>query len=66
MTRSETIKTFFSEKRAALRPPSDVPLDRTEQQLLRRRDYAVRTKLYYRRRDRWIHPDLAADRGDMV
>ena len=52
--------------RAALRPPSDVPLDRAGRRLLRRRDRAVRAELYHWRRDRRLHPGLAADRGGPV
>ena len=52
--------------RAAVWPPSDVPLDRAGRRLLRRRDCTVRAELYHRRCDRRIHPGLAADRGGSV
>ena len=52
--------------RAALRAPSNVPLDRAGRRLLRRRDCTVRAELYHRRCDRRIHPGLAADRGGSV
>ena len=52
--------------RAALRPPSDVPLDRAGRRLLRRRDRAVRAELYHWRRDWRFHPGLAADRSGPV
>ena len=52
--------------RAALRPPSDVSLDRAGRRLLRRRDRAVRAELYHRRRDRRLHPGLAAGCGGLI
>lgn len=52
--------------RAALRPPSDVPVDRAGQRVLWRRDRTVRAELYYWRRDRRLHPGLAADRSGPV
>ena len=52
--------------RAAVWPPSDVPLDRAGRRLPRWRDRPVCVELYYRRRDRWFHSGMAADRGSVV
>ena len=52
--------------RAAVWPPSDVPLDRAGRRLLGWRDRPVCIELYYRRRDRWFRSGVAADRGGMV
>ena len=52
--------------RAAIWPPSDVPLDRAGRRLHRWRDLLVCVKLHYRRRDWWFRPGMAADRGGVV
>ena len=52
--------------RAAIWPPSDVPLDRAGRRLHRWRDRLVCVKLHYRRRDWWFRPGMAADRGGVV
>ena len=52
--------------RAAIWPPSDVPLDRAGRRLHRWRDRLVCVKLHYRRRDWWFRPSMAADRGGVV
>ena len=52
--------------RAAVWPPSDVPLDRAGQRLPGRRDRPVRTEFYYRRRDWRLCPCMAADCGGVV
>ena len=52
--------------RAAVWPPSDVPLDRAGRRLHRWRDRLVCVKLHYRRRDWWFRPGMAADRGGVV
>ena len=48
--------------RAAIWPPSDVPLDRAGRRLHRWRNRLVCVKLHYRRRDWWFRPSMAADR----
>ena len=50
----------------AVWPPSDVPLDRAGRRFPGWRDRPVCTELYYRRRNRWFHSGLAADRGGVV
>lgn len=52
--------------RATVLPPSDVPLDRAGRRLPGWRDRPVCIELYYRRRDRWFHSGMAADRGSVV
>ena len=52
--------------RAAVWPPSDVPLDRAGRRLPGWRDCPVCTELYYRRCDRWFRSGVAADRGSVV
>ena len=52
--------------RTAIWPPSDVPLDRAGRRLHRWRDRLVCVKLHYRRRDWWLRPGMAADRGGVV
>lgn len=52
--------------RAAVWPPSDVPLDRAGRRLHRWRDRPVRIELYYRRCDWWFRSGMAADRGGVV
>ena len=52
--------------RAAIWPPSDVPLDRAGRRLHRWRDRLVCVKLHYRRRDRRFRSGMAADRGSVV
>ena len=52
--------------RAAVWPPSDVPLDRAGRWLPGWRDRLVCIELYYRRRDRWFRFGMAADRGGVV
>ena len=52
--------------RAAIWPPSDVPLDRAGRRLHRWRDRLVCVKLHYRRRDRWFRSGMAADHGSVV
>ena len=52
--------------RAAVWPPSDVPLDRAGRRLPGWRDRPVRVELHYRRRDRWFCSGMAADRGGVV
>ena len=52
--------------RAAVWPPSDVPLDRAGRRLPGRRNRPVRTKFYYRRRDRWFCSGMAANCGSVV
>ena len=51
---------------AAVWPPSDVPLDCAGRQLPGWRDRPVCAELHYRRRDRWFHSGVAADRGSVV
>ena len=52
--------------RAAVWPPSDVPLDRAGRRLPGGRDRSVCIELHYRRRDRWFRSGMAADRSGMV
>lgn len=52
--------------RAAVWPPSDVPLDRAGRRLSGWRDRLVCTELYCRRCDRWFRPGMASDRGGVV
>ena len=52
--------------RAAVWPPSDVPLDRAGRRLLGWRDRPVCIELYYRRRDRRFRSGTAVDCGGMV
>ena len=52
--------------RAAIWPPSDVPLDRAGRRLHRWRDRLVCVKLHYRRRNWWFRPGMAADRSSVV
>ena len=52
--------------RAAVWPPSDVPLDRAGRRLPGWRDRLVCVELHYRRRDWWFRPGMAADRGGVV
>ena len=52
--------------RAAVWPPSDVPLDRAGRRLLGWRDRPVCIELYYRWCDRWFHSGMAVDRGGVV
>lgn len=52
--------------RVAVWTPSDVSLDRAGRRLPGWRDRPVRTELHYRRRDRRLCFDLAANRGGMV
>ena len=52
--------------RAAVWPPSDVPLDCARRRLSGWRDRPVCTELYYRRRNRWFRSGVAADRGSVV
>ena len=52
--------------RAAVWPPSDVPLDRAGRRLPEWRDRPVRVELHYRRRNRWFHSGMAVDRGGVV
>ena len=52
--------------RAAVWPPSDVPLDRAGRRLPGWRDRPVCIELYYRRRDRWFCSGMAADCGSVV
>ena len=52
--------------RAALRPPSDVALVCTRQQLHGRRDCPVCAELHYRRNHWWVYPGLAVNRGGVV
>ena len=52
--------------RAAVWPPSDVPLDRAGRRLPGWRDRLVCIELYYRRRDRRFRSGMAVDRGGMV
>ena len=52
--------------RAAVWPPSDVPLDRAGRRLPGRRDRPVRIEFYYRRRDWRLCPCMAADCGGVV
>ena len=52
--------------RATVWTPSDVPLDRAWRRLPGWRDRPVCVELYYRRRDRWFHSGMAADRGSVV
>ena len=46
--------------RAAVWPPSDVPLDRAGRRLPRWRDRPVCVEFHYRRRDWWFRPGVAA------
>ena len=52
--------------RAAVWPPSNVPLDRAGRRLSEWRDRPVCVELHYRRRDRWFRSGMAADRGGVV
>ena len=52
--------------RAAVWPPSDVPLDRAGRRLPGWRDRPVCIELYYRRRDRRFRSGMAVDCGGMV
>ena len=52
--------------RAAVWPPSDVPLDRAGRRLPRWRDRPVCVEFHYRRRDWWFRPGVTADRGGVV
>ena len=52
--------------RATVWTPSDVPLDRAGRRLPGWRNRLVCIELYYRRRDWWFRPDMAADRGGVV
>lgn len=52
--------------RAAVWPPSDVPLDRAGRRLPGWRDCPVCVELHYRRRNRWFCSGMAADRGGVV
>ena len=52
--------------RAAVWPPSDVPLDRAGRRLPGWRDRPVCIELYYRWCDRWFHSGMAVDRGGVV
>ena len=52
--------------RAAVWPPSDVPLDRAGRRLPGWRDRPVYIELYYRWCDRWFHSGMAVDRGGVV
>ena len=52
--------------RAAVWPPSDVPLDRAGRRLPGWRDRLVCIELYYRWCDRWFHSGMAVDRGGVV
>ena len=52
--------------RAAVWPPSDVPLDRAGRRLPGWRDRPVYIELYYRWCDRWFRSGMAADRSGMV
>ena len=52
--------------RAAVWPPSDVPLDRAGRRLPGWRDRPVRVELHYRRRNRWFRSGVAADRSSVV
>ena len=52
--------------RAAVWPPSDVPLDRAGRRLPGWRDRPVCIELHYRWCDRWFCSGMAADRGGMV
>ena len=52
--------------RAAVRPPSDVPLDRAGRRLPGWRNRPVCIELYYRWCDRWFRSGMASDRGGVV
>ena len=52
--------------RAAVWPPSDVPLDRAGRRLPGWRDCPVCVELHYRRRNRWFRAGMAADRSSVV
>ena len=52
--------------RAAVWPPSDVPLDRAGRRLPGWRDRPVCIELYYRWCDRWFHSGMAVDSGGVV
>lgn len=52
--------------RAAVWPPSDVPLDRAGRRLPGWRDRPVCIELYYWWCDRWFHSGMAVDRGSVV
>ena len=52
--------------RAAVWPPSDVPLDRAGRRLPGWRNRPVCIELHYRRRDRRFRSGMAADRSGMV
>lgn len=52
--------------RAAVWPPSDVPLDRAGRRFPGWRNRPVRVELHYRRRNRWFRSGVAADRGGVV
>mgnify|MGYP004587055815 FL=1 len=52
--------------RATVWPPSDVPLDRAGRRLHRWRDRLVCVELHYRRRNRWFHSGMAANRSGVV
>lgn len=52
--------------RAAVWPPSDVPLDRAGRQLPGWRDHPVCAELHYRWRDWRLCPCMAADCGGVV
>lgn len=52
--------------RAAVWPPSDVPLDCAGRRLPGWRNRPVCIELYYRRRDRWFRSGMAVDCGGVV
>ena len=52
--------------RAAVRHLAAAPLDHTRRRLPGWRDRPVCVEFYYRRRDRWFHSGMAADRGSVV
>ena len=52
--------------RAAVWPPSDVPLDRAGRRLPGWRDRPVCIELHYRRRNWWFRFGMAVDRGSVV
>ena len=52
--------------RPALRPPSDVPLDRAGRRLPGRRCRAVRAELHHRRPHRGLRPGMAPAGGGVV
>jgi hypothetical protein len=52
--------------RAAVWPPSDVPLDRAGRRLPRWRDRPVCAELHNWRRDRRLRPGMAVDCGSVV